>query len=106
MGIGGLAAATPAAPCAVVETSAAAQDVARRKAEHNERQAMERRFQALEDESASLETRRVEVQAALAGDHGGDWQKLHGLEEEEKTLGETLTAKLAEWEELGARLGL
>ncbi|HEY3357264.1 MAG TPA: ABC-F family ATP-binding cassette domain-containing protein [Polyangia bacterium] len=88
------------------DRSAAAQDYARRKAERNERQVMERRFQALEDEIAALEARRALVQAALAGDHGGDWQKLHGLVEEEQTLGETLTAKLAEWEELGARLGL
>jgi ATP-binding cassette subfamily F protein 3 len=101
------AAALPAASAAEPrpsEKSAAAQEFARRKAERNERQALERRFGALEDEIAALEARRARLALEITGDHGGDWQKLHALVEEQRILEETLAAKLAEWEELGARL--
>ncbi|MBI5478984.1 MAG: ABC-F family ATP-binding cassette domain-containing protein [Deltaproteobacteria bacterium] len=86
------------------DRSAAALDYERRKAERNERERRERRLRALEEEIAGLEARLTEVRARLASDHGGDWQKLHALVEEERALDESLTAKLAEWEQLGAEV--
>jgi hypothetical protein len=46
------------------------------------------------------------VAAELASEHGGDWQRLHGLVEEDRALGDELSRKLAEWEQLGKKLGL
>ena len=86
------------------ERSAAALDYERRKAERNERERRQRRLKALEDEIAALEARLAEVRAKLAADHGGDWQKLHALVEEERTLDETITQRMAEWEQLGAEV--
>jgi ATP-binding cassette subfamily F protein 3 len=100
------AAAAPAPAPRPTEKSAAAQDYARRKAERNERQSLERRFKSLEDEIAALEARHAELRATLAADHGGDWQQLNALVEEERSLGESLAAKLAEWESLGEKLGV
>jgi ATP-binding cassette subfamily F protein 3 len=97
--------AAPASePARPVEKSTAAQDYERRKAERNERERRARRLRAVEDEIAALEARLAEVRATLAADHGGDWQKLHALVEEERALDESLTQKLAEWEELGAEV--
>jgi ATP-binding cassette, subfamily F, member 3 len=95
---------TPPADASPSDRSAAALDYDRRKAERRERERRERRLHAVEDEIAELEARLAEVRASLAADHGGDWQQLHALVEEERTLDETLTAKLAEWEKLGAEL--
>jgi ATP-binding cassette subfamily F protein 3 len=86
------------------ERSAAALDYERRKAERNERERRQRRLQALEDEIAALEQRLAEVRATLAADHGGDWQKLHGLVEEERAIDATLTERLTEWERLGSEV--
>jgi ATP-binding cassette subfamily F protein 3 len=84
------------------EKSAATLDYERRKQERNERQQRERRLRAVEDEIATLEARLAEVRARLGSDHGGDWQKLHALVEEERTLDATLAARLTEWEQLSA----
>jgi ATP-binding cassette, subfamily F, member 3 len=91
-------------PARPEERSAAAQDYERRKQERNERDRRQRRLKALEDEIAALEARLAEVRATLAADHGGDWQKLHELVEEERRLDETLTARLTSWEQLGAEV--
>jgi ATP-binding cassette subfamily F protein 3 len=91
-------------PAQPTEKSVAAQDYERRKAERNERERRVRRLRAVEDEIAALEARLAEVRATLAADHGGEWQKLHALVEEERSLDESLTAKLAEWEQLGAEV--
>jgi ATP-binding cassette subfamily F protein 3 len=76
------------------------------KAKKAEREKMERRFAALETEIAELEAKLAAVRARLAEDHAGDWQKLHGLVEEEKALDQKLRSRLGEWEKLGERLGL
>jgi ATP-binding cassette subfamily F protein 3 len=65
----------------------------------------ERRLAQLEGEIASLEARTAELRSQLAGEHGGNWQSLHALVEEERELADKLTARLAEWEKLGAELG-
>jgi ATP-binding cassette, subfamily F, member 3 len=87
-------------PARPVEKSTAAQDYERRKAERNERERRERRLRAVEDEIAGLEARLAEVRARLASAHGGEWQKLHAIVEEERSLDASLTARLAEWEQL------
>jgi ATP-binding cassette subfamily F protein 3 len=99
-------AAPPREPARLAEKSTATQDYERRKAERNERERRERRLRALEDEIGALEARLAEVHATLAVDHGGEWQKLHALVEEERSVGETLAARLAEWEQLGAEIGV
>src|SRR5262249_16128901 len=70
------------------------------------RQALERRLPALEGEIARLESEHQAVRTELAEEHGGDWQRLHALVEQEAALGERLRAKMGEWEELGRSLGL
>jgi ATP-binding cassette subfamily F protein 3 len=70
------------------------------------REQAERRFQALEAEIARLEQEHARIKARLAEGHGGEWQKLHALVEEERVVGERLRSKLGEWEKLGRELGL
>ena len=74
------------------------------KARKAEREKLERRFAALEAEIADLEAQLAAVRARLADDHGGDWQKLHGLVEEERLLDQKLRSRLGEWENLAERL--
>jgi ATP-binding cassette subfamily F protein 3 len=70
------------------------------------REQTERRFRQLEDEIAKLESEHARIKERLASDHGGDWQKLHTLVEEERILSERLRSKMGEWEKLGRTLGL
>ena len=70
------------------------------------REQAEKRFQKLEQEIAELESEHARIKTALATDHGGDWQKLHTLVEEERVVSERLKSKMGEWEKLGRTLGL
>ena len=95
-----------AAPAPKKEPSAAKQSFAEEKARKAEREKLERRFAALETEIAELERALTAVRERLSGDHAGDWQKLHGLVEEERSLDQKLRSRMGEWEKLGERLGL
>ncbi len=93
------AASKPAAPAGGKD------DFERDKARKAERARKERRLKSLEDEIAALEARTGELRATLAADHGGNWQSLHALVEEERELSQKLEKRLEEWEKLGAELG-
>jgi ATP-binding cassette subfamily F protein 3 len=70
-----------------------------------ERRRLERRVETLEADIAKLEASLAEVRAALAGDHGGDWQKLHTLADRERELDVQLARRMGEWEAASAALG-
>jgi ATP-binding cassette, subfamily F, member 3 len=104
-------AAAAAAPQATKRSAPAAppppakdRDYERDKAKKAERAKKERRLERLEAEIAELEQKRAELKGRLADAHGGDWQSLHKLVEEEQQLGERLEARMAEWEKLGQSL--
>jgi len=93
-------AAPPAekAPGDTGPTRAAAKDKER------ERRRLERKIETLEADVAKLERELGEVRAALTGDHGGDWQKLHTLSDRERELDELLQRRMGEWEAASAAL--
>jgi ATP-binding cassette, subfamily F, member 3 len=100
------AAKKPAAPSGSGSGSASSKDdFEREKARKAERSRKEKRLKALEDEIAALEARTAELRATLSADHGGNWQSLHALVEEERELSQKLSIRLEEWEKLGAELG-
>jgi ATP-binding cassette, subfamily F, member 3 len=61
----------------------------------------ERRLAALEDEISRLEGELAGIRTQLGSEHGGDWQRLHGLVEDERRLSDRLRSKMNEWEKLG-----
>jgi ATP-binding cassette subfamily F protein 3 len=100
------ASAKPAAAKVVPEKKkAAVADHERDKAKKAHRQKQERRLAQLEEEIGKLEAQLAQVRAELAGEHGGAWQKLHGLVEDERKISERLKSRLGEWEKLGSELG-
>jgi ATP-binding cassette, subfamily F, member 3 len=74
------------------------------KSRERERQRRERRVQALEQEVASLENQLQELRAQLAGEHGGDWKKLHDLADQEQEVSDRLTRRQQERESAIAAL--
>jgi ATP-binding cassette subfamily F protein 3 len=86
------------------DASLGKQTYAEEKARKAERDKLERRFAALEREIAELEAKLAAVRVRLSEDHAGEWQKLHGLVEEERSLDQKLRSRLGEWEALGERL--
>jgi ATP-binding cassette subfamily F protein 3 len=92
-------------PTSAPATGGGKDDFEREKARKAERARKEKRLKALEDEIASLEARTSELRATLAADHGGNWQSLHALVEEEHELSQKLEKRMEEWEKLGAELG-
>jgi ATP-binding cassette subfamily F protein 3 len=69
-----------------------------------ERQKKEKRLAALEAEIGRIEEELQTIRAQLSTEHGGDWQKLHGLVEREQSLTHSLASRMGEWEKLGAEL--
>jgi len=67
-----------------------------------ERRRLTRRVETLEADVSKLEAELAAVRAELAGDHGGDWQKLHTLADRERELDALLTRRMAEWEAASA----
>ena len=51
---------------------------------------------------SKLEAELAAVRADLAGDHAGDWQKLHTLADRERELDALLARRIAEWEAASA----
>ena len=70
-----------------------------------DRQRKERRLAELEQKIAETEKQVETLREQLAGDHGGDWQRLNGLVAEERKLSERLSSMMGEWEKLGTELG-
>ncbi len=64
-----------------------------------------RRLGQVEVEIATLEARLKELRERLSAEHGGDWQQLHKLVDEEHTADRKLQALLGEWEQLSSELG-
>jgi ATP-binding cassette subfamily F protein 3 len=86
----------PRAP--TVSAAARQQD----KDRERERRRLARRVETLEADVSKLEAELAAVRTELAGDHAGDWQKLHSLADRERELDALLTRRLAEWEAASA----
>jgi ATP-binding cassette subfamily F protein 3 len=87
------AAAAAAPPKAAAEApkpktppSESAKDRAAGKERERELRRLERRVETLEGDVGKLEAELATVRAELAGDHAGDWQKLHELADREREL--------------------
>jgi ATP-binding cassette, subfamily F, member 3 len=63
-----------------------------------------RRVETLEADVAKIEKELAEVRVDLAGEHAGEWQKLHALADRERELDALLARRLAEWEAASAAL--
>jgi ATP-binding cassette, subfamily F, member 3 len=98
------AAAEPAAAPRPVVRGAGAEAYERDKAKKAERARLERRFAAVEAEIGEIEDQLAALRGRLASEHGGDWQKLHALVEEERGLARRLEERLGEWERLGEQV--
>ncbi|HVY39083.1 MAG TPA: ABC-F family ATP-binding cassette domain-containing protein [Polyangia bacterium] len=72
------------------------------KQKEREQRRLARRVETLEADVSKLETELAAVRAELAGDHAGDWQKLHALAERERELDALLARRIAEWEAASA----
>ena len=103
------AAQKPAAVKPVVPDDAS--DKTKRMAEYEAKKDRERqrdrkvrRLGQVEVEIATLEARLKELRERLSAEHGGDWQQLHKLVDEEHTADRKLHALLGEWEQLSSEL--
>ncbi len=99
--------APPPAPAPVpVETKPAEKRAAATretdKQREREQRRLARRVETLEADVSKLEAELAAVRADLAGDHAGDWQKLHALADRERELDALLTRRMAEWEAASA----
>jgi ATP-binding cassette subfamily F protein 3 len=74
------------------------------KEKERERRRLERRIETLEADVAKLEADLAEIRRELAGDHGGDWQKLHALSDREREVDALLARRMSEWETATAAL--
>jgi ATP-binding cassette subfamily F protein 3 len=72
------------------------------KQREREQRRLARRVETLEADVSKLEAELTAVRAELAGDHAGDWQKLHTLADRERELDDLLTRRMAEWEAASA----
>jgi ATP-binding cassette subfamily F protein 3 len=82
--------------------SAAAREADKDK--ERERRRLARRVETLEADVSKLEAELAAVRAELAGDHAGDWQKLHTLADRERELDALLARRMGEWETAAALL--
>jgi ATP-binding cassette subfamily F protein 3 len=82
--------------------SAAAREADKEK--ERERRRLARRVETLEADVSKLETELAAVRSELAGDHAGDWQKLHTLADRERELDALLARRMGEWETAAALL--
>jgi ATP-binding cassette subfamily F protein 3 len=76
---------------------------ANKERERNRRR-LEKKVETLEGEVGKLEAELQALRAELAGDHQGDWQKLHKLADREREVGDLLARKMTEWEATAAAL--
>ncbi len=89
-----------------------AADKAKRIAEYEAKKDRERqrdrkvkRLSQVEVDIAKCEARLKELRETLSAEHGGDWQKLHKLVDEEQQTDRKLQSLLTEWESLSEELG-
>jgi ATP-binding cassette subfamily F protein 3 len=94
----------PAAPPQEPPSSAAATARAASKDSDRELRRLARRVESLESDVGKLEAELAAVRADLAGDHAGDWQKLHQLADRERELDALLARRMGEWESASAAL--
>jgi ATP-binding cassette subfamily F protein 3 len=99
-------AARPPEPVRAVVAAPPPADAARSAGKERERhrRRLEKKVETLEAEVGKLEAELATLRADLAGDHQGDWQKLHTLADRERDVGELLTRRMAEWESAAAAL--
>ncbi|HVZ72540.1 MAG TPA: ABC-F family ATP-binding cassette domain-containing protein [Polyangia bacterium] len=84
--------------------SDAAKDRVANKDRERELRRLERRVETLEADVAKIEGDLAAVRGELAGDHAGDWQKLHTLADRERELDALLARRMGEWEAAGTAL--
>jgi ATP-binding cassette subfamily F protein 3 len=96
--------AAAAAPQPKAPPSDAAKDRTAGKERDRELRRLERRVETLEADVGKLEADLAAVRAELAGDHAGDWQKLHTLADRERELDALLARRMGEWEAAGTAL--
>jgi ATP-binding cassette, subfamily F, member 3 len=92
----------PTPPPAAPAPSEAARSAGKER--ERQRRRLERKVETLEAEVGKLEAELATLRAELAGDHKGDWQKLHSLADREREVGDLLTRRMAEWEAAAAQL--
>ncbi|HVT07996.1 MAG TPA: ATP-binding cassette domain-containing protein, partial [Polyangia bacterium] len=92
--------AEPAKQAKPDRPAAAVRDADKQK--EREQRRLARRVETLEADVSKLEAELAAVRAELAGDHAGDWQKLHALAERERELDALLARRIAEWEAASA----
>jgi ATP-binding cassette subfamily F protein 3 len=97
-------AAAVAPPAPKAPPSDAAKDRTAGKERDRELRRLERRVETLEADVGKLEADLAAVRAELAGDHAGDWQKLHQLADRERELDALLARRMTEWEAAGTAL--
>jgi ATP-binding cassette subfamily F protein 3 len=96
------------APQAVVENTvkreASATENSRTAKKDQERQQrkLERLVDSLEQEISRIESELEQLRTKLSADHGGDWQNLHALADQEKELNSLLSTRLSDWEKASA----
>jgi ATP-binding cassette, subfamily F, member 3 len=94
--------ATPAAAARPPSESNAGRAADKEKA--RARRQLARRVETLEADVSKIEAELTAVRADLAGDHAGDWQKLHTLADRERELDALLARRISEWETASAAL--
>jgi ATP-binding cassette, subfamily F, member 3 len=92
----------PAPPAEPVRNKQPAKPAAGPRDTDREQRRLARRVETLEADVSKLEGDLAAVRAELAGDHAGDWQKLHALAERERELDALLARRMAEWEAASA----
>jgi len=80
------------------------EDREQKKAAQRELEKKQRRLKELEEKISAIEVELKAINERLAGEHGGDWQKLHGMVADKEKLESRLRSFLGEWERLGAEL--
>ena len=80
------------------------QDHSARKDQTREKERKQRRLEQLEGQIAAAEEALAKVRESLAGNHQGDWQRLHTLVEEERQASARVKSLMGEWEKLGEEL--
>jgi ATP-binding cassette subfamily F protein 3 len=72
----------------------------KQKTAQRETERKQKRLAELETKISSMEKEIAAINDKLAGDHGGDWQKLHGLVADKEKLERRLQSFMSEWERL------
>ncbi len=79
-------------------------DRERQKSVQREGDKKKKRLGELEEKIAGAEREIAAINDKLAANHGGDWQKLHGLVADKEKLEARLRSWMSEWEKLGSEL--